>query len=57
MTYYKPTTNQEIKEEIQYLHNLIYSEIEWSNHIKVRPSETKLSNLYAEIAELEKRLK
>jgi hypothetical protein len=53
---YKPTTTEEIADQIQYLHNLIYNEIEWANHIKTPPSKTKIDSLYAEIGDWEKKL-
>lgn len=53
----RSTTVEEIKQEIQFLHLLIYHEISWANHIGVSPCSTRLDNLYAEIAEWEAKLK
>jgi hypothetical protein len=57
MKYYTPTTAEEIQERIEYLDQLISSEIEWANHINVMPCQTKINNLYNEIAEWEAKLK
>jgi len=57
MKHYTPTTAKEIQQHIEYLDHLISSEIEWANHINVMPCQTKLSNLYKEIAEWETKLK
>jgi len=54
MQTYVPT-EQEIADQIQYLHNSIYRVIEWANHIGRKPDVVELDSLYAEIAELEKK--
>jgi hypothetical protein len=55
MQTYVPTTKEEIADQIQYLHTLIYRSIEWANHIGRKPDQKELDSLYAEIAELEKK--